>query len=236
MGNIKTNYISERGQQVANISSILIEKVVLNASGTVVKNPLRPITPSSVFVVGSSGLPVNSFSWKVDGENIVFTASYAPPLGAISVSKSSSQTLTPNVSTGVVYTAQDWIEGNGISWNGDSKLYFAYDGKVDVRHENMFEARGGGTYRTHHINIDGSGSGLVRYAYQYSSGSIYSAFNNSDIIELTSSQFINSVVVHDQSGTITICPFDSLLKSRLIARYVAPPSGYSASLTLQVFT
>lgn len=216
-----------------------------------IKNPFDARLPEGIDTVRCQGLEVDSTGkttgklydlsvasvrWRVvqtqpgQPQRLGVTVSYAPPLGAVSVSRNTAQLIPNTTGDFVSYGAMDYSEGSAIAWNGATRLTFSQAGRVRVTHENAWDDVAGGNYRAQLVLINRA---TTYYAYQYMAGTLYAILNSSDEVEIAAGDFVESYVLHDQGAAMSVCAFGDALRSRLHARYVAPPSNATGRVTLR---
>lgn len=207
-----------------------------------IPNPFYPSLPTGFMVTGaydSTGIaipaPAVSFTPFTRSGFFGLTATFAPPNGVVSLYKNSNQAVTASTITAATWDAETAVVGSlaHSTASNTSQIVCSEAGFVEVVYMASFASNGVGG-RSAWTTRNGDSTAVNRRKGQQIIPT-YAAFNaslsGSCIWDVAANDYIELYVYHDSTTSPLNLLGGGQENSSIQARYVAPPSGYSGTVT-----
>lgn len=221
-----------------------VERIIRNP---LIKSGTNGPSPIGVQAVNCQKLytdSVNSLSPTVDAislryingndpnsaEQIGVTVQYSPPLGTLTLSRTTAQTITSATVTKISWENIEYTQGSSIATLGSpTKINFSVKGRVSVSGYALFNNTAGGTYRQMYVQKNGVDAPLVFSGSIIPQGS-YAGMVTSSEMSVNSGDFIEMAVFQDSGLLINILGGND--RPYITARYVSVDAATVATVTL----
>lgn len=221
-----------------------IELDITQAQQTLFYNPRREALPIGFIPVNSviiadddtetPSLPLEGFQLdlsRTDGQ-LGITVGFQAPNGVIALYKSANQTLTTGVTTALTWDVEDTEAGNLTHAASSSQIVCAVDGRVVVSYVISFVAQAS-TGRTAYFakngvtNVTKSRWGQSRILSPSDGGA--AVLTGCQEMDVAANDYIEIWALQSSGGNLDVIG-NASQECNVIVRYVAPITGYAATI------